>query len=130
MVTLDPSVMGRKAKDMKLERTAEKRMSKLADRMGGGDGLGFILGLVGTECDGVIKARSKTGDWYYVQPMLDGDGSQLPVGVAVPSVVVEGGEEGTDELRSLESGDTVRVRLEGIDEVRGQLAMTLLRAAE
>jgi len=47
-----------------------------------------------------------------VQPSL----YDLPVGVAAPG----------DDSSTISQGDTVRVRLDGIDESRGQLAMTVL----
>jgi len=126
MVTLDPSVKDKKAKQLKMEKTAQKRMSKLAEKMGGGKGLDAILELVGTEFDGVVKAVSKNDRrCYYVQPLVRRDGTindelHLPVGIATPS----NGAGSTQEL--LLPGDEVRIKIDGIDEKRGQLAMTLL----
>ncbi len=111
MVTLDPSIKNRKMKDMKREEQADKRLTKLAKKLGK-DGLDHILESIGQEINGVIKAKSKTGDWYYVQPHLDG----FPVGVAQSEV-----ED------SLESGQEVHIRVDGIDESRGQLSLTILR---
>jgi len=120
MVTLDPSIKGRKVKELKREREASKRLTRLAGGKkngGGGEGLQHILDSVGMECNGTVKAKSKAGDWYYVQPDVgeDEEGLKLPVGVAQGEL---------DEV--LSSGEKVRVRIDGIDESRGQLAMTLL----
>lgn len=109
MVTLDPSVRGRKAKDMKKESEAEKKLSRLAEKLGG---LERIMELEGTECDGIVQAISNTGDWCYVKPAID----DLPVGVAKLS----------SEDITVTKGDAVRVRIDGIDETRGQLAMTVI----
>ena len=109
MVTLDPSVRGRKAKDMKKESEIEKKLTRLAEKLGG---LDRIMELEGTECDGVVQAISKTGDWCYVKPSID----ELPVGVAKLS----------SEDINVAKGDSVRVRMDGIDETRGQLAMTVI----
>ena len=61
--------------------------------------------------EGVVKAKSKTGDWYYVQPDVEG----FPVGVAQSEI-----ED------SLEPGQKAKIRVDGIDESRGQLALTIL----
>ena len=125
MVTLDPSIKNKKAKEVKMEKTAQKRISKLAEKMGGGKGLDAILDLVGTEYDGVVKAVSKNGRCYYVQPVAGRDASindelHLPVGIATPSKAAGKNRE------LLSPGDEVRIKIDGIDEKRGQLAMTLL----
>ena len=116
MVTCDPSIKGKKAKDVKMEKIAQKRMSKLAKSLGGEDGLTDLLSSVGLECTGVVKAASKSasGGWYYVQPM----DSDLPMGIA-----------SCDEqqgAKPLHPGDEVQIRLEGVDEKRGQLSFTVL----
>ena len=113
MVTVDSSVQGRKAKDIKKESEAEKKLARLIEKMGGEEGFQRITDLEGTECDGVVQALSKTGDWCYVQPNLEG----LPVGVAKLSL---------GDI-ALSKGDAVRVRMDGIDETRGQLAMTVIQ---
>ena len=115
-VTLDPSVQGRKAKDLKQESEAQKRISRLEKKFGGD--LDRILALEGTECEGTIRALSKAGagDWVYVQPHLD----DLPVGVASMTDM---------EDAQLAAGDKVRVVLNGIDEERGQLAMKVVARA-
>ena len=116
MVTGDPSIKGKKAKDVKMEKMAQKRMAKLAKSLGGEDGLTDLLSSVGLELTGVVKAASKSnsGGWYYVQPV----DSDLPVGI------VSCDEQ--DGVRSLSPGDEVKIRLEGLDEKRGQINFTLL----
>lgn len=105
MVTLDPSVKDKKGKDIKQKQNAEKRLSKLGEAI-----LEKIIDLKGTECVGVIKAKSQ--NWFYVQPLME-----LPIGVAATSSVTE---------EELMPGDHVRIQLNGIDDSRGQLALTLL----
>eukprot|EP00956_Cyclotella_meneghiniana_P004354 scaffold5312_cov71-Cyclotella_meneghiniana.AAC.8 len=122
MVSMDPSVKTNKPKDLKQEKEADKRIERLSSKFNKDD----IDALVGKECDGVVKAKSQTGDWYYVQPHMDGeDGVCLPVGLA-------GFVEGESEENRVEytAGDTVRVRLEGIDDKRGQLSMTLVVSSQ
>ena len=146
MVTLDPNVGDKKARDRKIERQAEKRKGRLLSKRRGVGGRGDVddddnhdddddrdmRSLVGNVYDGVVKAKSKTGNWYYVQPTrvdgavgegAEGGASSLPVGIANFPAHVEGGEI---HHASYSAGDRVRVRLEGIDERRGQLALTLL----
>merc|ERR1711937_1124366 len=110
-VTTNPLVKGQKAKDIKKEADTNKKLDRLKKSFGGN--LNRIHSLKGTECDGIVKAASKTGDWVYVQPGLD----DLPVGI--------GALENKD-LSGLSAGDNVRVRISGIDEERGQLAMEVL----
>ena len=114
MVTLDSSIQGRRAIDLKREKNAEKRLSKLESNLGE-----KLLGLKGIEGDGIVKAKSKSGNWYYVQP--DGEYNELPVGVAN----VEDGQSAF-ESEAYAPGDRVRIRFEGVDDTRGQLAMSLL----
>lgn len=129
MVTLDPSVGNMKAKDRKREMQAENRKERLLTKQLTEEDHRAIHTLVGNVYDGIVKAKSKTGDWYYVQPLcIDGevveDGqSAMPVGIAnFPSQ-----EEGGEKDHSLYVvGDHVRVRLEGIDERRGQLSLRLM----
>ena len=127
MVTLDPTVKNKKGKDLKLEKQADKRKERLEKQLSHED----IEELVGKEYDGIVKAKSKTGDWYYVQPCIGELGEtvemcdvSLPVGVA--SLVSSDGDDEGSHHDSYSAGDHVRVRLEGIDERRGQLALTLL----
>lgn len=108
MATLDPSIKNRKLKDLKREEKAIKRKERLSKQISEE----VILSLIGHEYKGTIKAKSKTGDWYYVQPCMDE--YRLPVGVATFT-----GESGG----SYETGDQVMIRLDG--ENRGQLAFTL-----
>lgn len=116
MVSMDASVKNNKPKIVKQEKEADKRIERLSSKFNKDD----IDALLGMECDGIVKAKSKTGDWYYVQPHTGENGTSLPVGVA--SVLKDEGEEKLE----YSTGDAVRVRLEGIDEKRGQLSMTLL----
>lgn len=121
MVSMDQKVKDKKAKEWKREKEADKRIERLSNKFKRDD----IQSLIGNEFDGVVKARSKTGAWYYVQPLVKGeiDGS-LPVGVA--SYVKEELEEHNS---SYSAGDSVRVRLDGIDRKKGQLSLTLLKLA-
>jgi len=111
-VTMNPTVKGRKAKELKKESGAMKKLDRLKKSLGGS--LQKIFDLEGHECSGTVKATSNTGEWVYVQPHLDG----LPVGVATIDE-----EHGT---ATIGAGDSVRVRIAGVDEQRGQLAMQLL----
>lgn len=114
-VTTDPSlVRGKKAKDIKKESGAAKKLERLSQMLGG---LHKAEELRGREYDGTVKATSQTGDWLYVQPNGDNeDEVRLPVGVAtVPE----------DEVEYFQ-GDLVRISMEGIDESRGQLAMRVI----
>jgi len=115
MVTMDSSIKGKKLKDMKREKEANKRLEKLTSKMGGDEGLQNILSSVGLQIEGVVKAKSKTGDWYYIQPEVEG----FPVGIAQSEI---------DE--DLASGDRAKIRVDGIDESRGQLALTVLEKLE
>ncbi|GAX27334.1 hypothetical protein FisN_23Lh091 [Fistulifera solaris] len=108
LLTMDSSIQGRKAKDLKDEDKVQKKLTRLAKQIGG---LHNIDKLRGQEHYGVVKATSNAGDWLYVQPDVEG----LPVGVA--SVLSD---------HELHEGDKVRIRIEGVDENRGQLAMLIL----
>ncbi|VEU37464.1 unnamed protein product [Pseudo-nitzschia multistriata] len=110
-VTTNPLVKGQKAKDIKKEAGTKKKLDRLKKNFGGN--LDRIYELKGTECEGIVKAASKTGDWLYVQPGI----KDLPVGVAALN---------GDGLAGLSAGDNVRVRLSGIDEERGQLSMDVI----
>ncbi|KAL9188186.1 hypothetical protein ACHAXT_006564 [Thalassiosira profunda] len=129
MVTLDPAVKGKKPKDTKREKQADKRKERLEKQIGQED----IEALIGTIYDGIVKAKSKTGNWLYVQPCTEGDvggeeacDAGLPVGVASFLGESDGASLEEGGHGSYSAGDHVRVRLEGIDEKRGQLALTLL----
>jgi hypothetical protein len=110
-VTTNPLIKGQKAKDVKKDEGITKKLNRLKKD----GGLNRIYTLTGTECDGIVKAASKTGDWVYVQPQL----VDLPVGIGE----LEGDSE---ELKGLSPGDNVRVRISGIDEERGQLSMKVI----
>lgn len=109
-VTTNPDVQGRKAKDLKKESDTDKKLKRLKKSLGGN--LDAIYNMKGEICDGTVKATSKTGDWVYVQPEIDG----LPVGVATLG----------EHLDHVEAGDSVRVRINGVDEQRGQLALQVV----
>eukprot|EP00558_Chaetoceros_sp_UNC1202_P004892 CAMPEP_0197246206 /NCGR_PEP_ID=MMETSP1429-20130617/10724_1 /TAXON_ID=49237 /ORGANISM="Chaetoceros sp., Strain UNC1202" /LENGTH=552 /DNA_ID=CAMNT_0042706821 /DNA_START=71 /DNA_END=1729 /DNA_ORIENTATION=+ len=115
MVTLNPAIKGRKMKDMKREKEAEKRLERLTSKMGGGDGLQDILSSIGLIMEGSVKAKSNTGDWYYVQPDVEG----FPVGIAK-----------SDVQGALTPGQKAKIRIDGIDETRGQLALTILESLD
>jgi hypothetical protein len=129
--TMDSSVKGKKAKDIKKQGNIHKRLDRLAKQLGG---LHLMDQLRGQQCDGIVKATSFAGDWVYVQAtttttttgsiinkVLEGSGGLLPVGVATAS------DEGELLLLSrLEQGDNVRIQIEGIDRDRGQLAFRVL----
>ena len=132
MVTLDPSIKDKKAKDMKLEKRADKRKERLLSNKISQE---EIQSLIGKVFDGIVQAKSKVGNWYYVQPCVDSNDEfacdvSWPVGVANArsEVTTGGGEDGSGNTHcdSYSVGDHVRVRLEGIDERRGQLSLTLL----
>lgn len=111
LLTMDSTIKGMKAKDVKKESEVKKKLLRLAKQLGG---FRSIKALNGIQCDGVIKATSNTGDWYYVQPELE----NIPMGVAAAS----------DLMKDLEltEGDCVRIQFTGIDENRGQLGMQIL----
>ena len=110
-VTTNPTVQGLKAKDLKKEGNTSKKLDRLKKGLGGS--LQKIFDLKGHECGGVIRATSQTGEWFYVEPDIEG----LPVGVAT---LVQGVNA------EFSAGDNVRVKIAGVDEDRGQLAMHLL----
>ena len=109
-VTTNQDVRGRKARELKKEGDAQKKLQRLEKQLGGS--LQRIFDLQGQECDGTVRATSQTGDWVYVQPFING----LPIGVARLH----------EDIKTVETGDSVRVRLEGIDAERGQIAMQVL----
>jgi hypothetical protein len=101
---------------MKVLKQATKSNKNLERLLAIFDGdIDNILTLVGDEGEGIVKAISKTGDWLYVQPQFRG----LPVGVAQLASGI------TREL--LAEGDSVHIRLDGVDEARGQLALTVMK---
>jgi len=112
-VTTNPLVKGKKAKEIKKAESKKKKLNRLKKSIGGN--LNEIYQLKGKECEGIVKAVSKTGDWVYVQPQL----KNLPVGVGILS------DDGKD-LSGLSAGDNVRVRISGIDEERGQLSLQVI----
>jgi hypothetical protein len=113
MVTTRSSVQSMKV--VKKESKANKNLDRLLSKFG--DDINNILNLAGEEGEGVVKAISQTGDWVYVQPNFQ----DLPVGVAQIAENVE--------AASISVGDSVQVRLDGVDESRGQLALTVIAKA-
>ena len=112
-LSMDASIQGKKAKDMKKETDVNKKVNRLVKQLGGYQRL---RELDGTICNGTIKATSNTGgDWYYVQP----DMVNLPVGVA--TTVTDDANKVTWNV-----GDIVQIQLKGIDPDRGQLAMKII----
>jgi len=85
MVTLDPTASTTKAIYIKNAKFGQKKRSTLGPQL-----LQTIMDSVGMECDGAIRAKSKTRNWYYVQPHQNddtynnNDGIQLLVGVSTP----------------------------------------------
>jgi len=115
MVTTNSNIRDHNLADLKRKKEAEKRLSRLASKVGGEEGLQKIFDSVGDEMEGEIKAKSKSGDWYYVQPAND----SLPVGI------------GKNEVDgSFSSGDKVHIRINGIDETRGQLSLTIIGGSQ
>ena len=110
MVTTRSS--GPSMKVLKQESKSNKNLERLLVSFDGD--INNIMKLVGDEGEGIVKAISKTGDWLYVEPQFRG----LPVGVAQLASDMT--------LESLSEGDSVRIRVDGVDEARGQLALTVL----
>jgi hypothetical protein len=108
--TMRSSIQGKKPKDIKQHSNKEKKLEKLLEQVGG---MRRLHELHGREMDGIVKAMSHTGDWLYVEPQEE----SLPVGIAF-------GDDAT--LKGVLKGDKVRIQLEGVDEVRGQLSMKIL----
>mmetsp|Transcript_8806 Transcript_8806/g.19387 ORF Transcript_8806/g.19387 Transcript_8806/m.19387 type:complete len:330 (-) Transcript_8806:170-1159(-) len=119
-LSCDPRTAHVKQRDLRQGKVASKRLDKLSRLLGGERGVEQYLSLEGTEAEGIIRATSQTGLWYYVQP-TGGGHDDLPVGVASPM-----GAEDSAEIESFSPGDKVRIRFAGIDEGRGQIAMDLV----
>eukprot|EP00538_Stauroneis_constricta_P006201 CAMPEP_0119560690 /NCGR_PEP_ID=MMETSP1352-20130426/15667_1 /TAXON_ID=265584 /ORGANISM="Stauroneis constricta, Strain CCMP1120" /LENGTH=760 /DNA_ID=CAMNT_0007608739 /DNA_START=72 /DNA_END=2354 /DNA_ORIENTATION=+ len=109
VTTNGAAVQGKSQKDMKKEENAEKRLKRLTEKLGS---LERIWALEGKTCTGTVRALSKCGDGMYVQPELD-----VPTGVATIGDGVAG---------PFAIGDTVAIRIDGIDEERGQVALTVI----
>jgi len=99
-------------KEVKKEAKANKNLERLLARFDGD--IKNILKWKGTVGEGTVKATSKTGDWLYVEPHFH----DLPVGVAQLDDNIS--------IESLSQGDSVKVRLDGIDSTRGQLSLTIV----
>jgi hypothetical protein len=119
LLSMDSSIRGRKAKDLKKESEVSRKLSRLVKQLGGYKQIRILKGVV---CQGVIQATSNTGrgEWFYVQPEEMASQAKLPVGIAtvLETSIIRGKE--------LNVGDTVQIQINGIDEDRGQLAMTIL----
>jgi hypothetical protein len=113
MVTTRSAVQSMKV--VKKESKKNKNLDRLLSKFDGD--VNNILKLAGEEGEGVVKAISQTGDWVYVEPTFHG----LPVGVAQIAENVP--------AASISVGDSVQVRLDGVDESRGQLALTVIAKA-
>ena len=121
-VTTDPAaVRGKNAKDIKKEGDVTKKLERLSQLLGG---LHIAEELRGREFDGTVKATSRTGDWLYVEPNRGsgGDGIELPVGVATVPESMSLANGGLPFAQ----GDLVRIKLNGIDESRGQLGFEVI----
>lgn len=147
IVTMDSSIHGKKSKQLKFEKDVSKKLSRLLKHTGGT--LNEIYEMKGYECDGIIQATSnRGGDWLYVQPILDNDNneqqpksllssissSSLPVGIATISKDLQDAMADNDSKEAEHSttdywrkGDKVRVVIDGIDVVRGQLSMQIVK---
>jgi hypothetical protein len=108
--TMRSSVSQKKPKEIKAESNKDKKLNRLLKQVGG---MRRIRELEGREMDGIVRAISHAGDWLYVEPQEE----SLPVGVAF-------GDKSA--IEGISQGDGVRIRLEGIDEARGQLALRFL----
>ena len=126
-LSMDASIQGKKAKDMKKDSDVSKKINRLIKQLGGYQRL---RELTGTICHGTIKAISNTGgDWYYVQPDL----VNIPVGIATTATAVPVlGKNNDDDTNTLtwNVGDIVQIQLNGIDPDRGQLAMNIIGNAD
>lgn len=111
MCTLNCNV--KKMKELKQEREAQKRLERLASKLGGESGLALIQSFVDKEIEGEIKAISKAGAWYYVQPFETG----LPVGIGACDLELE---------EPLKTGDRVMISIDGIDYRRGQMSLKVM----
>lgn len=116
IVTMDHSVQGKTAKEMKKASEVEKKLSRLGEQLGG---LDRVEDLVGIEMNGIVQAMSQTGDWVYIQPITSDGNDQIPerLPVGIASVPLD---------MNLDKGDDVRIQLQGIDMDRGQLAIKIL----
>lgn len=139
IVTMDGSaVKGKSAKQVKKDVSVNKKLDRLDKQLRDSFKRGnskyklslenLVKELQGKECNGIVKATSNTGDWFYVKPESpenEDDNftwNELPVGVATVD-----DDAGVPVNERLAQGDTVRIQLKGIDRDRGQLAMRVLR---
>lgn len=118
MVSLTKPSQTTKNLDIKHQKVAQKRLSKLTE----GDVLRKVEELVGRECNGVVRAVSKTGDWFYVAPEVAKEQNLPQVGVAHRVQDLD------MDYSNITAGTIVKVRLEGIKN--GQLSMSLIGGCE
>jgi hypothetical protein len=112
MVTQDSNIKNTKYNRIKKQKEADKRLSRLTTKVS----MSSITENIGEECIGRIKAKSKSGLGFYVEPE-NAEGGKLTAGLANPVYT---------DWETLSQGTRVRIRLEGIDEERGQLSYSLL----
>jgi len=112
MVTQDSNIKNTKYNRFKKQKEADKRLSRLTTKVS----MSSITENIGEECIGRIKAKSKSGLGFYVEPE-NAEGGKLTAGLANPVYT---------DWETLSQGTRVRIRLEGIDEERGQLSYSLL----
>jgi len=113
LVTTESQVQ--KMKEVKKEAKAHKNLERLLTKFNGS--AKNVMKWKGTEGIGTVKAKSQTGSWLYVQPQFN----DLPVGIAQLSNDISS--------ESFSVGDSVQVRLDGIDKSRGQLSLTVVGKA-
>jgi hypothetical protein len=109
-LTMDPTIQGMTAKQVKRDGVVAKKQSRLIQQLGG---FARLRALTGISCQGVVQAVSASN--IYVQPELD----NVPVGVAQLSPALSAAQ--------FCKGDLVLIQLNGIDPERGQLAMQVLK---
>jgi hypothetical protein len=109
-LTMDPTIQGMTAKQVKRDGVVAKKQSRLIQQLGG---FARLRALTGVSCQGVVQAVSASN--IYVQPKLD----NVPVGVAHLSPSLS--------MAQFCKGDLVQIQLNGIDPERGQLAMQVLK---
>jgi hypothetical protein len=137
-LSMDVSLQGKNAKTIKKETDVTHKLHRLLKQLGGYQRLQEINGLV---CTGIIQATSNSGgEWYYVQPT---DLDNVPMGIAFTTTTAtttrdsdrssNNHNDGDDDTNydtnkpQFQLGDIVRIQINGIDQDRGQLAMTILQ---
>ena len=115
MVTQDSNVKNTTYNKVKKLKEAEKRLNRLNSKVS----LSKIANHIGEECIARIKAKSKSGLGFYVVPE-NYQGGALIAGLATLN---------DTDVPGLQQGARVRIRLNAIDEKRGQLSYSLLGPA-